>query len=62
MLKNEFEKRFDHSDQKFQRKFNQLEQKIHNIDEAHAILSIMNRIRADHNLEIPYLPSNRIFW
>ncbi|CAF3393059.1 unnamed protein product [Rotaria socialis] len=36
-------------------------QKLDNIYESNAITSIMNKIRADHNLEIPFLPTNRIF-
>ncbi|CAM4966844.1 unnamed protein product [Rotaria socialis] len=56
-----FEKKFDKLDEKFQKKFDQLSQKLDNIYESNAITSIMNKIRADHNLEIPFLPTNRIF-
>jgi len=60
-LRNDFNKRFDQLDEKFQRKFDQLSQKLDDIYEANAISSIMNKIRADHNLETPYSPTNRIF-
>ncbi|CAF4579576.1 unnamed protein product [Rotaria socialis] len=60
-LDEKFEKKFDKLDEKFQKKFDQLSQKLDNIYESNAITSIMNKIRADHNLEIPFLPTNRIF-
>ncbi|CAF4386543.1 unnamed protein product, partial [Rotaria sp. Silwood2] len=61
-LKFDFYKRFDNLDEQFQKKFDQLAQKLDNIYESNAITSIMNKIRADHNLEIPFLPTNRIFY
>ncbi|CAF1259460.1 unnamed protein product [Rotaria sp. Silwood1] len=36
-------------------------QKLDNIYESNAIIPIMNKIRADHNLEIPFVSINRIF-
>ncbi|CAF1274505.1 unnamed protein product [Rotaria sordida] len=60
-LKLDFNKRFGNLDEKFQKKFDQLAQNLDNIYGSNAITSIMNKIRADHNLEIPFLPTNRIF-
>ncbi|CAF1218840.1 unnamed protein product [Rotaria sordida] len=60
-VKLDFNKRFGNLDEKFQKKFDQLAQKLDNIYESNAITSIMNKIRADHNIEIPFLPTNRIF-
>lgn len=60
-LTNDFNKRFDNMDKKFQKKFDQLGQKLDDIYESNAINLVVNRIRSDHNLDIPFLPTNRIF-
>jgi hypothetical protein len=60
-LKLDFNKRFDNLDDKFQKKFDQLSQKVDNIYESNAITSIMSKIHANHSLEIPFLPTNRIY-
>jgi hypothetical protein len=60
-LKLDFNKRMDKSDEKFQKQFDQLSQKVDNIYESSAVNSIMNKIRADHDLNMPFLPTNRIF-
>jgi hypothetical protein len=60
-LDRKFKKRFDNLDRKFQNKFDQVSQKLDNIYESNATTSIINKIRADHDLEIQFLPTNRIF-
>ncbi|CAF1130601.1 unnamed protein product [Rotaria sordida] len=74
-LKGEFNKRFDQLDtqiknveqrienvnEKVNKKIDKLSQKIDNIYETNAIQVILNRLRADHNLDVPYMPTNRIF-
>ena len=74
-LKGEFIKRFDkfdiqikrpeekieHVDKRVNKKIDLLSQKIDNIYETNVTQSILNRLRADHNLDVPYMPTNRTF-
>ncbi|CAM4946611.1 unnamed protein product [Rotaria socialis] len=74
-LKGEFIKRFDqfhtqikgveqkieHMDKRLNKKIDQLSQKIDNIYETNATQLILNRLRADHNLDVPYTPTYRMF-
>ncbi|CAF5019022.1 unnamed protein product, partial [Rotaria socialis] len=74
-LKGEFIKRFDqfhtqikgleqkieHVDKRLNKKIDQLSQKIDNIYETNATQLILNRLRADHNLDVPYTPTYRMF-
>ncbi|CAF5006173.1 unnamed protein product [Rotaria sp. Silwood1] len=67
-LKGDFNKRFDqldtqikNVDKRVNTKIDQLSQKIDNIYETNAAQLILNRLRADHNLDVPYMPTNRTF-
>ncbi|CAF1153804.1 unnamed protein product [Rotaria sordida] len=48
-------------EKKFNKRFDQLSYKIDDIYERGAILAIINRLRADHELDIQHLPSNHMF-
>ncbi|CAF3888835.1 unnamed protein product [Rotaria sp. Silwood1] len=67
-LKGDFNKRFDqldtqikNVDKRVNTKIDQLSQKIDNIYETNAAQLILNRLRADHNLDVPYMLTNRTF-
>jgi len=67
-LKRDFTQRFDqldnrihHVDEKFNKKFDHLSHKLDDIYERSATSIIIDRLRVDHQLEIPYTPTNRIF-
>ncbi|CAF2523150.1 unnamed protein product [Rotaria sp. Silwood2] len=45
-------------DKKFNKQFDQLSHKIDDIYERAATLAIINRLRADHELDIRHLPSS----
>ena len=48
-------------DQKFTQRFDKPSHKIDDIYERSAVTTIIERLRADHQLEIRYLPTNRTF-
>ncbi|CAF1577643.1 unnamed protein product [Rotaria magnacalcarata] len=60
-VRKEFDTKLDQIDGKFNKRFDQLAQKMDDIYERGAVSTIMNRLQVDHVLNIPYLPSNRTF-
>ncbi len=55
------EHKIEQVDKKVTQKIDQLSQKIDNIYETNTTQLILNCLRADHILNIPYMPTNRSF-